>query len=68
MLMAEGHQHASRYPLSTLWIEVELATERINRRIATEALVMQAVVGTVMGGKEGAKHLKSLLKRLNDGN
>lgn len=67
MLMAEGHEHASSYPLSHLWIEAELATERINRRIVTDATMMQAVVIASLNPKQGGKHLQKLIRKLNDG-
>jgi hypothetical protein len=36
-------------------------------RIDTDAIVMQAVVGTVLGGKKGSAHLKATLKKLREG-
>lgn len=64
--MAEGHPWAAYYPLSKLWIEVELARERINARIATEAVLMQSVVASILN-KDGATALKNQLDDLNHG-
>jgi len=66
--MAEGHPHANRYPLSKLWIETEIARERINARMASEtALMFQAIVAVLAPGGKGVKNLNENLKRLTDG-
>lgn len=68
LLLAEGHEHASRYPLSKLWIETEIAKERINARMATETtLLHSAIVAVIAPGGKGVDNLDKLLKRLNDG-
>ena len=64
--MAEGHPWAAYYPLSKLWIEVELARERINARISTEAVLMQSVISSIVN-KNGATALKDQLENLNHG-
>ena len=66
-MLAEGHVHAQRYTLATVGYEADIARRRINNRIVTEATLMQACVGTVMGGKEGARHFNKLIKELNRG-
>jgi len=48
-------------------LEADIARRRINNRMVTEATLMQACVGTVMGGKEGTRHFNSLIKELNRG-
>jgi len=68
MLMSEGHQHANQYPLSKLWIEAEIARERINARLATEAtLTFHAVVAVLASGGGGVKEFNEELRKLNDG-
>ena len=62
LLFAEGHPAARRYPLGFLWSEARIATRRANARMATEAVLMQAVVTTVLAGGD---HLRELLGRLN---
>jgi hypothetical protein len=68
LLMSEGHPHASRYPLSKLWIETEIARERINARLATEAtLIHSAIVAVLAPGGKGVENLNRQLKALSDG-
>jgi len=67
LLLAEGHVNARRYPIATVGLEADIARRRINNRMVTEATLMQACVGTVMGGKEGTRHFNSLIKELNRG-
>lgn len=67
LLLAEGHVHAQRYTIATIGIEAGIARRRINNQVITEATLMQACVGTVMGGKEGARHFNKLIKELNRG-
>lgn len=64
--MSEGHPWANYYPLSKLWIEAEIAKDRINARMASETILMQAVVASAFN-KEGTKVLKDLLDDLNYG-
>jgi len=49
-----------------VWAEARIARRRWTNRIETDAVVMQAVVGTVMGGKKGVSHLKATLKKLRE--
>lgn len=68
MLLAEGHPHAHKYPLSKLWIEAEITEERINRKTITETTLMHACIVAVLSPKgEGAKHYQKLVKELSDG-
>lgn len=63
MLQAEGHQRANRYPLCRVWAEADIARRRTVNRIETDAIVMQAVIGSALS-KKGATHLKDVLKKL----
>jgi hypothetical protein len=66
--MSEGHQYASLYPLSKLWIETEIARERINARLVTEAtLTFKAIVAVISSGGGGVKDFNEELRKLNDG-
>lgn len=69
LLLSEGHVHASRYPLATVWYEAQLVRERVNGRIATETILMHAAMIAVIAPKgAGQKNLDKLLKGLRDGN
>jgi hypothetical protein len=52
-----------------LWQEAQIARERENRRFATEATLLDAVITAQMAsGKSGAReHLTKLLKGLQNG-
>lgn len=63
-LVEQGHRYAWSYPLATVWSEAWIARQRVNRRIATDAVMMQAVIAQVLAG-EGP--LAKLLEDLNDG-
>jgi hypothetical protein len=66
--MAEGHIHANHYPLSKLWIETEIARERINSRMASEAsLIHSAIVAVLSLDGKGVDNFTQQLRRLNDG-
>lgn len=66
--MAEGHAHARKYPLAMLWTEAELARERVNARLATEAVLLQQVAVAVLTPKgKGVKHLNETLRKMQDG-
>lgn len=68
MLISEGHTHANHYPLSKLWIEAEIARERINSKIATEAsLIQSAIVAVLSLDGKGVKNFNDQLQRLTDG-
>lgn len=63
--MSEGHSQAARYPICTVWNEVDVARRRIHTRIATDATMMHTVISTAISGKTG--HLEKVLKELNGG-
>lgn len=67
LLLSEGHVSARRYPLATVGREAGVVRRRINNRLVTESALMQACIGTVMGGKEGTRHFNELIKELNRG-
>lgn len=62
LLLAEGHLAARRYPLGFMWSEARLVRRRLNARMATEAVLMQSVVASVIAGGD---HLQALLGRLH---
>lgn len=64
-LRAEGHTQADRYPLWMLWDEVEVAQQRNNQLLASEAILTQAAVSALLS-KEGAKVFQKAIKRLTD--
>ena len=64
LLRSEGHASASRYTLAFMWNEVRFVRKRINGRIATDAVMMNAVIAQAFAGGE---HLKNLLEKLQDG-
>ncbi len=66
--MAEGHRYPHHYPLSTLWMETELARERVNLRIATESSLMRTVIASVLStDNSGVENLKTELRKLTHG-
>lgn len=66
--MAEGHPCARKYPLAMLWTEAELARERVNARLATEATLLHQVAIAVLTPKgRGVKHLTKTLRKLQHG-
>jgi hypothetical protein len=68
LLISEGHVYARKYPLAMLWTEAELARERINTRLATEAALLHAVAMAVMTPKgKGVPHLNKTLRMLTRG-
>jgi hypothetical protein len=66
MLYSEGHPLAGRYTFARLWSEAAIARRRIRNRIETDATMMHAIVGTVLGGKKGHANYKAALKTLRD--
>lgn len=54
--------HATRYPIGLLIDETRLAVDRINNRIATEAVLVNLAVSSVLSKKSGAHFKKTLAK------
>lgn len=68
LLLAQGHQHAARYPLGKVWYEAQLVNERVNGLLATEITLMHAAMVAVLEPKgKGVKHLNKLIRKLRDG-
>lgn len=65
--MSQGHPDARRYPLGHLWSEINIARRRVNMQMVTESTLLQALLGSVMNGKNGGAHYKKLIKGLSDG-
>lgn len=67
LLLSEGHTAARHYPLGVLWTEIKIARRRINSAHVTGSLLMQACIGSVLGGKSGATAYNKLIKELSNG-
>jgi hypothetical protein len=52
--------------VGTLMVEVRLAEEHVNRQLATEGIITQTAIASVLS-KEGGKAFKQLIKGLTDG-
>lgn len=50
-----------------MWDEAGIVRKRINHQMATEATLMQAVVGSAMNPKEGGKAFQKLIKEMTSG-
>jgi hypothetical protein len=48
-------------------VEADIAMRRINLAFVTQSTLMQACIGTVMGGKKGNKHYQELIRKLRRG-
>lgn len=67
LLLSEGHTHARLYPAGMVWAEAQIARRRINHVMASEGVIMQAVVGSVMNPKAGGKAFQKLIKEMTSG-
>jgi len=65
LLLAEGHPEAPHYPIGMVWDEARLVVERHNGAHATQAVLVQLAVASVLS-KDGAKEFKKTISRLND--
>lgn len=68
--MADGHPLAKKYPIAMLRYEAYLARSRQNNVLATQAVLMDAVVCKAMspkGKNQAGKQLKKLLRELQSG-
>jgi hypothetical protein len=68
LLLSQGHIHAQRYPIATVWVEAEIVRSRINHGAASESLLMYQMLGAVLNGKAGAKEYRKSIKALTDDN
>lgn len=62
-LTSQGHPDAKHYPLCILWHEVDIARSRVREEAVTEALLIQAAVGSLLD-KKGAENFQKLLKKM----
>ena len=67
MLLANGHLAARQYPVGLAWGEAAIVRKRINHQMATEAILMQAVVGSALNPKEGGKAFQKMIKEMTSG-
>lgn len=63
-LLAEGHAHAGHYPLWQLQLETELAYQRVNKTLATEAVLTKSAIDAALSEK-ALKHFEKTLAQLN---
>lgn len=64
LLQAHGHPEARFYPVPMLWTETTLVRQRVNRQMATEAILVQHAVMSVLsekGGKAFDEQVKKLM-------
>lgn len=66
LLLAEGHVDAQFYPLGMVFVETEIAVDRINAAFVTQATLTQLAVGSLLS-KEQAKEFKNTTKKLLEG-
>ena len=64
LLLSEGHPCADLYTVGRVWEEARYVRDRAADRMTTEAVVMQAVITSVLAG---GKALENVLKVLRDG-
>lgn len=60
--MAEGHAHARHYPVPMLWTEAWMARERLNRELASQAILTQLAAGSILSEKAGKAFKKEIRK------
>ena len=61
--MANGHPEARDYPVGMVWDEATLVVERQNANHATQAVLTQLAVSSMLS-KKGGKEFKRVLKEL----
>lgn len=64
LLLSEGHANARHYKIGQLWSEARIVRQRQNAKVRQDAVVMQAVVATALGGKKAGDNLTKLLNRI----
>nr|MDQ3038999.1 hypothetical protein [Pseudomonadota bacterium] len=63
-----GHHEAQHYPIWQLWEETRVAKDRINRRLASDAVVSYMACATAFaGGKPAMKKFREFLENFTDG-
>jgi len=63
LLYDHGHPEARQYPFGMLWDEALLVTERLNNMAATQAVLVQQAVSSVLSEK-AQKSFKKAIKDL----
>lgn len=66
LLLANGHPDAAFYPIHRVWEEAELVTDRLNQTLATESLLLQMAVSSLLNAEAGRTFQKTI-KRLTNG-
>lgn len=56
--------NAQRYTLGTLWAEKEIATRRVNERMASDATISKTAQAAIHGGKKGHNLFQEMMKKL----
>ena len=67
LLLSNGHLAARLYPVGMVWGEAAIVRKRVNHHLATEAILMQAVVGSALNPKEGGKAFQKMIKEMTSG-
>lgn len=67
LLLSQGHVHAQRYPIATVWVEAEIVRSRMDHMTASDSMLMYQMLGAVLNGKAGAKEYRKSIKALTDG-
>jgi len=57
--------NAQQYPIGMVWDEARLVVERRNREHATNAILTQLAVASILS-KDGRKEFTKTVKRLNE--
>lgn len=65
LLLAHGHPDARRYPVGLVWDEASMVISRINGMMATEAVLLQTAVSSILS-KESGEHFNKLVKQLGE--
>lgn len=65
LLLANGHTEANGYPIAMIWDEARLVGDRLNGQMATEAVLTQMAVSSVLSKKAG-KEFDKMIKRMSE--
>jgi hypothetical protein len=66
LLVSEGHVSAGEYPLGYAFDESEITRERLNGAMASEAVLFQSAVSSLLS-KTAAKEFNKRLRELTGG-
>lgn len=74
LLLAHGHPHALRYPVSMVFVEASIVASRIGVQMATQTSLLKMALSSIpnmnvkpAGTTRAAKELAELLKDMLDG-